>query len=672
MLFKLIVLMGLTTIAVALLMRWRLPAILGYLTAGIVLRELNYDLFEASAQLKLLTELGLVFLLFTLGLEFSLPQLKSLQRAVFGFGPCQMFGTALIFFVPLWFILGYSLSQSVVIAFALAMSSTALVSKQLREQKELNTRHGRNAIGVLLFQDLAAVPLLILVPALAVQAEGGLAQNLMISFAKGISAAVVLVLLGRKILPPLFHYVAGKGSDELFVLVCLLVTLVAAEVTESLGLSMALGAFLAGALLGESQHRHQIEAEIRPFRDVLLGLFFISIGNLLSLSVLVEHPGKIALALPLIILAKAAVIFISLMILKERKREAVLSGLVLAQVGEFGFALFALAADNDLINAETTSVVLATGIASMLIAPLILRHSTNIADFLLRREHSAEDDVNPVNLIETATEELSNHIVICGFGRVGQLVYRFTEWEGFPAIALDRDSKRVQEASQAGVDVFFGDASRREILHAAGVERARMVVVCVDNIEHAELILARTRQLRADVPVLVRTRDDHHLDELREAGATEVVPEVLEGSLMLISHVLVMLDVPVSRVLQRVQRARRERYRQLKGFYLGAGANVTHDATRHPQQRHAVKLTASARSVGRTLADLDLESLGVEVASLRRGENEFEYPSRSDELRAGDTLILLGFPEDIEAAEDRLFAGRRKTLSEPETTSSKQ
>lgn len=668
MLLKLIVLMGLTTIAIALLMRWRLPAILGYLTAGIVLRELGYDLFEAGAQLKLLTELGLVFLLFTLGLEFSLPQLKSLQRAVFAFGPSQMFGTALVFFFPLLFVLDFDLSQSVVIAFALAMSSTALVSKQLREQKELNTRHGRNAIGVLLFQDLAAVPLLILVPALAVQTEGGLTQNLLISFAKGISAAVVLVLLGRKILPPLFHYVAGKGSDELFVLVCLLVTLVAAEVTESLGLSMALGAFLAGALLGESQHRHQIEAEIRPFRDVLLGLFFISIGNLLSLSALVEHSGKIAIALPLIIIAKAAVIYISLMVLKERKREAILSGLVLAQVGEFGFALFALAADNALINAETTSVVLATGIASMLIAPLILRHSTNIADFLLRREHSSEDDVNPVNIIETATEELSNHIVICGFGRVGQLVYRFTEWEGFPAIALDRDSKRVQEASQAGVDVFFGDASRNEILRAAGVERARMVVICVDNIEHAELILSRTRQLRADVPVLVRTRDDHHLDELREGGATEVVPEILEGSLMLISHVLIMLDVPVSRVLQRVQRARRERYRQLKGFYLGAGANVTHDATRHPQQRHAVKLTTSARSVGRTLADIDLEALGVEVASIRRGENEFEYPSRADELRAGDTLILMGYPEDIEAAEDRLLAGRRKSLSEPEAT----
>ena len=316
---------------------------------------------------------------------------------------------------------------------------------------------------------------------------------------------------------------------------------------------------------------------------------------------------------------------------------------------------------------ETLAVVLESSIASMLIAPLILRHSTNIADFLLRRKHRPEDDVKPITIIEAATGELEDHIVICGFGRVGQLVYRFTEWEGFQNIALDRDSQRVQEASQAGVNVFFGDASRKEILRAAGVERARMVVVCVDNIEHAEQIVSATRALREDVPVMVRTRDDHHLDELREGGATEVVPEILEGSLMLISHVLVMLEVPVSRVLQRVQRARRERYRQLKGFYLGAGANVTHEATRHPQQRHAVKLTLHARAVGRTLSDLDLEQLGVEIVSLRRGENEFEYPSRTDPLRFGDTLILMGFPEDIEAAEDRLLAGRRKKALPPET-----
>lgn len=667
MLLKLIILMALTTLAIALLMRWRLPAILGYLTAGIALRELGYDLFEAGAQLKLLTELGLVFLLFTLGLEFSFPQLKSLQRAVFAFGPSQFFGTALICFLPLAFFLNFSITQAVVIAFALAMSSTALVSKQLREQRELNTRHGRNAIGVLLFQDLVAVPLLILVPALAAPVDGNLAQNLLMAFAKGITAAIVLVFAGRKVLPPLFHWVAKKGSDELFVLVCLLVTLVAAEVTETLGLSMALGAFLAGTLLGESQHKHQIEAEIRPFRDVLLGLFFISIGNLLSLAALVEHAEKIAIALPLIIAAKAGVIYVSLMILKERQREAVLSSLVLAQVGEFGFALFALAADHRLLTDETLAVVLATSIASMLLAPLILRHSTNIADFLLRRKHRLEDDVKPVTIIEAATGELEDHIVICGFGRVGQLVYRFTEWEGFQNIALDRDSQRVQEASQAGVNVFFGDASRKEILRAAGVERARMVVVCVDNIEHAEQIVSATRALREDVPVMVRTRDDHHLDELREGGATEVVPEILEGSLMLISHVLVMLEVPVSRVLQRVQRARRERYRQLKGFYLGAGANVTHEATRHPQQRHAVKLTLHARAVGRTLSDLDLEHLGVEIVSLRRGENEFEYPSRTDPLRFGDTLILMGFPEDVEAAEDRLLAGRRKRSLPPET-----
>ena len=659
MLLQGILLLGLTVLVIAILLRWHMPAILGYLAAGIVLRELGYELYGESSQLRLLGELGLVFLLFSLGLEFSLPKLKSLRRAVFVLGPSQLLGTAAVFGLPL-ILFGLDSKLALVLALALAMSSTALVSKQLATQRELNTRHGRNAIGVLLFQDLAAVPLLILVPALAVAGDGGLTQHLLLAFAKGLTAAALLILIGRKILPPLFHWVSKTHSDELFVLVCLLVTLVAAEVTHELGLSMALGAFLAGTLLGESQFRHQIEAEIRPFRDVLMGLFFIGIGNLLTLTVLVDHTTVILLALPLIILIKALVVYIALRVLKERRREAIISGLVLAQVGEFGFALLALASDTKLIDRTTVSVALTVGIASMLLSPLALRHSGNLADRILRRRRRQDDESDPLQVIELAALELNQHVIVCGFGRVGQLVVRFVEHEGFQALALDRDSQRVVEANQAGVRVFFGDASRPEILRASGLDRARMVVVCVDSAEHAELIVRRVRALQPQLPVLVRTQDDSHLDELRESGATEVVPEILEGSLMLVSHVLVMLDVPVNKVLHRVQQARRARYKQLKGFFYGAGADMTADSSKRPQQLHPVTLAQDSAGTGCNLGALNLEAMGVEVTALRRGENEQPYPANNELLRAGDTLVLMGYPENIEAAEAHLLSSSKR------------
>ncbi len=658
MLLQVLLLLGLTAFMIALLMRWQLPPILGYLAAGILLREFGYDLYDGSSQLELLGELGLVFLLFTLGTEFSIPKLKSLRRAVFMFGPSQLLGTSLILGLPM-VLFGMDFRLALVLSLALAMSSTALVSKLLGAQRELNTRHGRNAIGVLLFQDLAAVPLLILVPALAATGEGQLSQQLLLAFAKGLTAAALLVLVGRKLLPPLFHWVSNTRSDELFVLVCLLVALVAAEVTHQLGLSMALGAFLAGTLLGESQYRHQIDAEIRPFRDVLLGLFFIGIGNLLDLSIIADYTLAVLAGVILIVLIKALVVYGSLRLLHERRREAIMSGIVLAQVGEFGFALLALGAENQLLSRTTVSVALAIGIASVLISPLAIRHSRRLTDAILRRQHRPDDENDPLHVIESAAHDLQHHVIICGFGRVGQLVQRFVSKEGFDAIALDRDSQRVQEATQSGIRVCFGDASRTEILNATGIDRARMVVVCVDNAEHAELIVQRVRQLNAGLPVLVRTRDDSHLEELRASGATEVVPEILEGSLMLVSHVLVMLDVPVNKVLHRVQQARRARYKQLKGFYYGSGADLTADSTRRPQQLHPVVIPANSNCVGAPLADLQLAELGVEVTALRRGENTRAEPEPDELLRSGDILVLMGFPEDIERAEARLLSGRQ-------------
>lgn len=657
MLWQGIAVLLLITITIGLLQRLRLPALLGYLAAGMVLHELQYDLFSASQSLRFLAELGLVFLLFTLGLEFSLPQLKSLRRYVFMLGPLQLLFTAAIVLLPLHYF-NLPLGGAIALAMAFAMSSTALVSRLLSAQRELNTHHGRIAIGLLLFQDLAAIPLLILVPGMGDMAALSLLDAIVMPFLKGISAALFLIVVGRRILPVLFHWVAHTQNEELFVLLCLLVTLVAAGVTQALGLSMALGAFLAGTLLGESQYRLQIDAEIRPFRDVLLGLFFISIGNLLQRSVLFKYGWLILLALPTLLIIKALVIAILCRRLRVRRYEAFISGIVLAQVGEFGLALMALIADNKLLTRDYVSVGLAIGIGSMLWTPLLIRHAGVIADYVLRMHHKHDEEGDTVHQIEAAATPLKDHVIVCGFGRVGQLVLRFTEAEGFDVLALDRDAQRVQEAASAGLSVCYADASRAEVLRAAGIDRARMIVVCVDKIESAQLIVMRARQLNGNLPIMVRTQDDTHSDALRQHGATEIVPEILEGSLMLVSHVLVLLGVPMSKVLGRVQRARRGRYKQLKGFFYGAGADVANAGTRNKQQLHAVTLSNTAAANGKCLADFDLDNLQIEVQSINRGNSEIDHPDENQLLQAGDILVLMGLPADIEAAEARLLSGK--------------
>lgn len=659
MLWQAILLLLLTTAAIATLHRFRLPALLGYLAAGVVLRELGYDLYSQNDSLRFLGELGLVFMLFALGLEFSFSQLKSLQRFVFILGPLQLlFTSALAFAATYWFQL--PMAGAIVIALAVAQSSTALSTKILSEQRELNSTHGRVVVGLSLFQDISAIPLLILVPSLGNIAALSWSDALLLPLLKGITAAILLIWIGRRVLPFVFKGVTRTMNEELFVLICLLVVLLASGVTHALGLSMALGAFLAGTLLGESQYRLQVQAEIRPFRDILLGLFFVSVGNLLLLDNLWRSIHWLLIFLPLIFILKAVVIIALCRRLRVRRVEAIQAGLMLSQIGEFGLALIALAADNRLLTRDIVSIVLAIAIATMMLTPLLIRHAANLADLLLRKHYKHDEEGDPLHQIESATETMVDHIIVAGYGRVGQLVHRFTLAEEYSVIALDRDAHRVQEATSAGLSVCFGDAARSEVLKAAGIERAKMLVVCVDRVERSTLITQRARALNADIPILVRTQDDTHADALRESGATEIVPEVLEGSLMLVSHVMVMLGVPVTKVLQRVQRARRDRYRQLKGFFFGSAADVSQASTKAKQQLHAVTLTENCISVGKTIASLKLEELHIEVRQITRAHHDIQFPHSEEQLQSGDLLVLMGPPESVEAAEQRLLSGRPK------------
>lgn len=652
-----LILLASSVIVVAVFRRMSMPPILGYLAVGIVLGPSVTGLIGDGENVRVLAEFGVVFLLFTIGLEFSLPQLKAMRWTVFGLGGAQVLVSLAILATAAW-LLGVTPGGSVVLGGALALSSTAIVIKQLTEQLEIHTRHGRRAVGVLLFQDLAVVPLLILIPLLGETTGNGIAVALALAMAKGIAVFALMLAMGRWVLRPLFHEVAAARSNELFTLAVLLVALVAAWVTHLADLSLALGAFLAGIMLGESEYRHQIEADIRPFRDVLLGLFFVTIGMLLDLQVLTQYWYAVIAVMTGVMLLKTGVIYALARLGRNEPRVALRTAIILAEGGEFGFALLSLALTSDVIDPVASQITLAAIVLSMVLTPLLVRHNEAIAHTLIQTGHSSQGSVTEREISEHANA-FGNHVIICGYGRTGQNVARFLEEEGIPFLALDLDPARVREAQAAGEPVQFGDSARQEILAAAGLARARMIVISYDDPPATLKVLEHARSARADVPVVVRTRDDRWLERFQAAGATAIVPEILEASLMLSSHALALLEVPLSRVFRYVRDVRSNRYRLLRGYFHGEERVDLEKADRFREQLHAVTLPDGAFAVGQQLAELALEEIGVTVTAVRRGGIRGPQPEPDTQLMGGDVLVLYGTPENLERAEGVLLGGGR-------------
>jgi len=552
-------------VVIALFQRLRLPPVLGYLCVGLMIGPTAFNWVNESEELPDLAELGVVFLLFSLGLEFSLSKMLALRQVVFGLGSLQVLLSGIVL-GGLLMLFGMPTIPALLLGAGLALSSTAIVSKELSSLGELFSRHGQNAIAVLLFQDVVAVLLLTLVPVFAGSSDQAWYWALPLTLGKTIVLFVGLLLVSRWFLPRLFHEVAASRSAELFVLLALVIVLLTAWLTHLLGLSPALGAFLAGMLLGESHYRHQIEADIRPFRDILLGVFFVSIGMLIDLRLFASH-GLLILGLTLgLLLIKGTVVALLVKWRGSDVETAWRSGLALAQGGEFCFALMTQMQQNKLMPADFGGLLLAATFCSMLVTPLLLRAAPHIAT----RLHHKPNEEAELEEISALNAGLHNHVVICGYGRVGQSIGRVLRNIDQPYIALDTDPVRVQEAAVNESCVHYGDSRRGELLVAIGLERARLLVVAVDKTDIALLILKEARRFNPSVSILVRTRDDSQLAELKAAGASEVVPELLESSLMLASHALIMLGIPGQQVRDRVDQVRRDRYRLLHGFYPGA------------------------------------------------------------------------------------------------------
>jgi monovalent cation:H+ antiporter-2, CPA2 family len=655
-LLQILILLFASVCVVAGVRKLKLPAILGYLAVGMLLGPHALALAVDNDTTRLLADFGVVFLVFTLGLEFSLPRLVAMRWEVLGVGGAQVLVTSGAVAAGAVMLFDVIPAVAVVIGGAVAMSSTAIIISQLTEQSENNRTHGRLAVAICLFQDLSFPLFLALVSVLSGGGQSVDAAHIV--SAVGIAGLALLLVLaaGRWLLRPLFLLIASVRSAELFSLAVLLAVLASAWATHAVGLSLALGAFLAGMMLAETEFRHQIEATIRSYREVLLGLFFITVGMLLDVGLLLRHFPLVAATLIGMLLLKAAVVTFAAEPATKSWFKALRTGVIVSQGGEFGFALLTLLLRRELLDPGVVQPLLAATVLSMVLSPLLIKHNRRITRALLSESGPPNSEAMREAQATLAVAE-RDHVVICGFGRVGQNIARVLEQTGFEFIALELDAFRIRAGRQAGDPVIYGDAGQVKVLENVGVAHASCVVITFANPDVALRILRAVRELREDVPILVRTQDDTKLEQLQAAGATEVVPETFEASLMLLSHLLLLLKLPVARVIRTVNDIRSHRYSMLRQYFRAADAEHLDDSHAFREELHSVILPPHAWAVGRSITELAARGSRATVSAVRRDGIVGREPSADTMFKEGDVVVVCGTPEAVEHAETLLLMG---------------
>ncbi len=548
-------------IVVPIFQRFRSSPILGYLAAGIIIGPHGFAIIGDTKAAHTLAEFGVVFLLFMIGLELSFGRLRTLGSKVFGLGSLQVVITGFIIGAVVWS-LGLGIETAVIVGGGLALSSTAFVLQLLVERGERATRFGLTTFSILLLQDLAVVPLLILVTLLGT-AGSSFVEAFGLAVLKGGAALIIVILFGRYLLKPLYRMIAGMRSPELFVSTTLLMILGMGWLMSVAGLSMELGALLAGLLLAETEYRHQIEADIKPFRGILLGLFFMTIGMSIDIALIINQMGLIALVVVALLVGKTLVTTALCRVVGIPLSTSVRTGFALSQGGEFGFVLFGAALALNLIPANLAQILLAAIALTMVATPLMFYVGKNLSCRLESRARKPQTGFEP------DMEGIDNHVLIAGFGRVGQTVAKVVSDAGIPYVALDLDQNRVAKCRAKGMSVFFGDANQIDVLKATGAARAKMAVITLDKQQIASQVVAALRDHFPDLPIYVRARDRQHMAHLEKAGATAVVSEAAESSLQLGSIVLTSLDVSSDEIASVIQEYRKDDYKRLEEIIGG-------------------------------------------------------------------------------------------------------
>lgn len=613
-----------------------LPSIAGFLVTGILTGPYGFKLVTATENIEVMAEIGVILLLFTIGLEISISRLAQMKRYLLLAGGLQVGLTILLSFL-IFYLTGISAVESIFSGMLISLSSTAIVLKLLSDKGELEAPHGRIAIGILIFQDLAVVPMMLLLPLLGRQAEvsaSALLTEMLVAF--GVLGLIILV--SRVLMPKIVFHLAALRIREAFTIGIILLILSTAYLTGKAGLSLALGAFIAGLILAETDFTHQVVADIIPLKDAFNSLFFVSIGLLFNYTFVMEYPLLMLGLTAGIIAGKALVVFITIKILGYPARVGIMAALSLAQIGEFSFVLAQAGIEEKLIPAEFYNAFLASSIFTMLLTPIFLK----LAPVIAMRFKNIDSGMKSMPDMK-AMPEMKDHVIIAGFGINGQNIARVLGETGIRYLILELNPHTVKKYKANGENIFYGDITRREVLHQTGIEQASIIVFAISDAQSTRIGISLARELNPSIYCIVRTRYLREVDEFIRLGADEVIPEEFETSLQIFSKVLQRYHIPLNVIMKQTNIIRSESYGILRQKSSGLGALSHLDKILAEGVTETYFVEDTNPNIGRSLRDLNIRALtGSTIIAVLRREETITNPPGTEKLKAGDTLVIYG------------------------------
>lgn len=644
-----LILLGFSVFIVLLLHRLRLPSIIGFLITGVVIGPYGLSLVTAVHQVEILAEIGVILLLFVIGMELSLKQLAAIKRTVFLGGFTQVFGTVAVT-SAVYYLLDHSWQESVFVGFLFSLSSTAVVLKTLQDRRELSSPYGRNALAILIFQDLIVVPMMLFTPIMA-NGSDQVGREILVLLAKTAGVLLATWVLARYAVPPLLHAVAKTNSKELFLLLTLTLGFAVAFITSEAGLSLALGAFIAGLIISESEYSHQATSVILPLRELFTSFFFISVGMLLDWQFFAEHLEIIGLLLLLLFFVKSLLAAAAVAVLRYRARTAILTGLALFQVGEFAFILSRVGIQAGLMDEVIYQYFLSVSIASMLLTPFVIIGSEFLAKRVLRvsKTLGLSERLDRWARSEEARtpSEMKHHLVVVGYGINGRNVTRAAKANGIPFVVVELSADLVRAERSQGIPMIFGDASQEHILEAAHVAQARTVVVAISDLAATKAIVVAVRHLAPNAYIVVRTRYVNEIKDFKAIGADDVIPEEFETSIQIFHRVLQTFLVPEARIAHLIDEVRKDNYGLLQ---TGTHASMAEGDSGVSRLVTCLEVPKSATELtGCSVADLGLQAkFGVHLMGILRNGEMLDFGTANAQLQPGDTVYILGEPQGID------------------------
>lgn len=650
LLTEIVIIFGLATVVLLICHRLRVPTIIGFLLTGIIAGPHGLGLIEAVHEIETLAEFGVVLLLFTIGIEFSLKSLLQIKRSVLLGGAIQVLLTILVSFV-IARQLGRSVEESIFIGFLISLSSTAIVLKLLQSRAEVDSPHGRASLAILIFQDVIVVPMMLLTPLLA-GATGNIGQSLLVLLAKGAGIILLVLVSARWVVPIVLYQIARTRSRELFLLSIVVMCFAVAWLTSSIGLSLALGAFLAGLIISESEYSYQALSNILPFRDVFTSFFFISIGMLFDVDFLLKQPFIIVLLALCVLVLKIFTAGFAAALLGFPLRTMILAGLALSQVGEFSFILSRTGVEYNLLDSNVYQTFLSISVLTMAATPFIIALSPRIADIASRLPISErlKSGLFPISGINVADkkERLKDHLIIVGFGINGRNLARAAKVAGISYIITEMNPETVRKERANGELIYYGDATQESVLEYAGIKDARVMVVAISDPAATRQIAAIAKGINPKIHIIARTRFVQEVKPLYELGANEVIPEEFETSVEIFTRVLNKYLVPTDEIEKFIAEVRSDGYEMFRSPAMSSPS--LSDLTLHIPEIEICTLQVNEGSsiVGKSLAEIELRNrYGVTLLVIRRDSQILTNPDGDTEFSANDVLIILGEPDKI-------------------------